>query len=386
MKYLYFVWKSLGRKKVRTTLTILSILVAFILYGMLGSLKLVFTGGGADAGGDDRLVVIHKITLIMTLPESYIGRVAALEGVKQVTQVSWFGGYYQEPRNQFVQFPVDAETYFKVYPEFVLPEEQARAWKQNRIGAVIGEDLAKRFGWKVGDRIPVTSQIYPHDNGNMTWDFVIEGIFTSTKRQMPPGHLLFHYAYFDEAKDWAKGEIGWMVLTIDDPARAAVIARQIDEMFANSPAETRTSTEQAFGKSFLRMLGNIGLIVSLVLTAVFFTMLLVSGNTMAQSVRERIPELAVLKTIGFGDITILALVLAEALLIALIGALFGMAIAWVAVKIVAMQFGDFLSGMSLTQAVFAQGLGFAVLFGILAGLLPAVQAMRLSIANALGRH
>jgi putative ABC transport system permease protein len=198
--------------------------------------------------------------------------------------------------------------------------------------------------------------------------------------------MAFHHDYFDEAKDWGKGEIGWIVFTIDDPARAPEIAREIDEMFANSPAETRTSTEKAFVESFAKQFGDIGLIVSLILTAVFFTMLLVSGNTMAQSVRERRPELAVLKTIGFGDITMLALVLAEALLIAGIGAFFGMAVAWLSIQGIAAAVSAYLPGLAFTSGMFVQGLMLAVLFGALAGVLPAVQAMRLSIVNALNRH
>jgi putative ABC transport system permease protein len=253
------------------------------------------------------------------------------------------------------------------------------------MGAVVGETLAKRFNWKVGDRIPLIGTIYTH-GGDTHWEFVIEGIFAAANKRVDTSYMAFHYDYFDEARDWGKGEIGWIVFTIDDPARAPRIARQIDDMFANSPAETRTSTEKAFVESFAKQFGDIGLIVSLILTAVFFTMLLVSGNTMAQSVRERIPELAVLKTIGFSDVTMLGLVLAEALLIALLGALLGLGLASVLVKGVAVAVSGYLPGLAFTFAMFVQGMGLAALFGILAGLLPALQAMRLSIANALTRH
>jgi putative ABC transport system permease protein len=385
MKYLYFVWKNLGRRKVRTTLTILSILVAFILYGLLGSIKQAFTLG-VEIAGANRLVVIHKISLIQPLPESYVGRIATVEGVRLVTHATWFGGYYQDPKNQFGQFPVDADTWFEVYPELIMPEEQLQNWRRNRVGAVVGESLAKRFGWKVGDRLPLIGTIYPHDGGSFHWEFAIEGIFSAADKRADTSYMAFHYDYFDEAKDWGKGQIGWIVFTVDDPARAAETAMRIDEMFANSPAETRTSTEKAFVESFAKQFGDIGLIVSLILTAVFFTMLLVSGNTMAQSVRERIPELAVLKTIGFGDVTMLALVLAESLLIAGIGAVFGMGVAWLAIQGIAAAVSAYLPGLAFTPVMFAQGLGLAVAFGVLTGLLPAVQAMQLSIVNALTRH
>lgn len=384
MKYLYFVWKNLGRKKVRTTLTILSILVAFILFGLLSSLKQAFTLG-VDIAGADRLVTIHKVSLIQLLPESYVARIGQMEGVKRVAHATWFGGYYQDPKNQFGQFPVDPETYFDVYTEVNLPEEQYKAWLQNRTGAVVGQSLAKRFNWKIGDRVPLIGTIYTH-GGDRHWEFTIEGIFTAANKRVDTGYMAFHYDYFDEARDWGKGQVGWIVFTIADPAQAPRIAKQIDEMFANSPAETRTSTEKAFVESFARQFGDIGLIVSLILTAVFFTMLLVSGNTMAQSVRERIPELAVLKTIGFGDITMLVLVLAEALLIAGIGALLGMLAASVLVRGVAAAVSGYLPGLAFTPAMFAQGMVLALVFGVLAGLLPALQAMRLSIVNALSRR
>jgi putative ABC transport system permease protein len=385
MKYVYLVWKNLARKKVRTTLTILSIVVAFILYGLLTALNQAFTLG-ADIAGADRLIAIHKVSLIQSMPESYVQRVAQIEGVKTVTHATWFGGYYQDPKNMFAQFPTDAAAYFKIYPELELPAEQLKAWQANRIGAVIGAALAKRFGWKIGDRIPLVGSIYPHSNGNYHWEFEVSGVFSADDTRFDTSYMLFHYDYFDEARDFGKGEIGWLIFSIHNAQQASAIAQTVDAMFANSPAETKTSTEKAFAESFAKQFGDIGMITTLILSAVFFTMLLVTGNTMAQAVRERIPEMAVLKTIGFADTTMLFLVLSESVLLAAIGGAFGLGINWILLVGMASAISGFLPGLGFTAVMFVQGLGLALIFGALAGLLPAWQAKRLSIVNALGRH
>ncbi len=318
MKYAYYIWKNLTRKKARTILTLSSIFIAFILFGLLGALNQAFNAG-ADIAGANRLLTIHKISLVNMLPISYVAQINQIEGVEAVTHATWFGGYYQQARNQFAQFPVDAESYLKVYPELVLADEEKSAWLRNRTGAIIGESLASRFGWKPGDRVPVIASIYTHSGGERTWEFDIEGIATTTDSRGDTSFMLFHYDYFDEARDFSKGQIGWIGFSVDDPENAVSIAKRIDERFANSPAETKTSTEKAFVESFAKQFGDIGLITKLILTAVFFTMLLVTGNTMAQTVRERLHELAVLKTIGFSDLSMLFWVLGESVTLAIIG-------------------------------------------------------------------
>lgn len=382
MKYLYFIWKNLTRKKARTILTVLSIFIAFILFGLLGALSQAFNAG-ADIAGANRLITVHKISLVNPLPVSYVARIAQTEGVGLATHASWFGGYYQDPKNTFAQFATD-ETYLQIYPELVLPEEQKAGWLKNRTGAVIGDKLAHRFGWKVGDRVPIISSIYPHDGGDRTWEFQIDGIFTSTDNR-DTSFMLFHYDYFDEARDFGEGTVGWIVFTVDNPENAVQISKSIDDMFANSPAETKTSTEKAFTESFVKQFGDIGLITKLVLSAVFFTMLLVTGNTMAQTVRERIPELAVLKTIGFSDSSMLFWVLGESVSLALAGGIVALLLDYGIVNVLATNVGAYLPGLALTHTIVFQGLGFALLFGVLAGLFPALQAMRLSIAGALKR-
>jgi len=385
VKYGWLVWRNLWRRRTRTLLTILSVFVAFVLFGLLSAINRAFNAG-TDIANVDRLVVINRISIIQPLPISYYERIRNLDGVKDVTHADWFGGYYQEPRNPFPQFPVDAASYLKVYPELELPPEQVRAWLGNRIGAIVGRTLAERYGWHLGDRVPIQATIYPQQGGNRTWEFEIEGIFTSSDPAANDVVMLFHYDYFDEARQFAHGQVGWYILRVTDPSRAAEVAETIDAMFANSPAETKTSTERAFAESFAKQFGDIGLIVTGILTAVFFTILLVAGNTMAQSVRERIPELAVLKTIGFGDGTVLAMVLAEALLIVLIGGVPGLGLAALLIGGIARAFATLLPGITLPADSILLGLMYMVLVGLAAGLLPALEAWRLSIVQALGRR
>jgi len=385
VKYLGLIWRNVWRKKARTSLTILSVLIAFLLFALLNAVGHALTSG-APLSAAQRLVVIDKISLINLLPISYGNKIAAIPGVRAVTHATWFGGYYQDPKNQFGQFPTDAEAYFDIYPELELPDEQFQAFLNNRTGALIGEALAEQFGWKVGDRIPVSATIWTRKDGGRTWEFDLEGIFTTSDPRGTTAFMLFQYDYFNEARQFGDGLIGWYVLSVADGADPVEVANAIDAEFANSPRETETSTEQAFAASFAKQFGNIALIVQLILGAVFFTLLLVTGNTMAQSVRERIPELAVLKTVGFRDGTVLGIVMAESILIMLIGGGLGLGIGWMIAQslneaLAAMIGGGiFLSGQALLVAVMIM-----IGAGVAAGIFPALKAMRLSIVDALAR-
>ena len=384
MKYFRLIWKNVWRKKIRTSLTILSVLVAFLLFALLSALGYAFRGG-VDVANAERLIVIHKVSLINPLPMSYLNRIAATEGVESVTHATWFGGYYQEPRNQFGQFPVNPQSYFAMYPEFDIPDEQFEAFQRNRTGAVVGQELAETYGWKIGDRVPIQATIWSRVDGGRTWEFDIEGIFSNEDPRSSTAVMLFQYDYFEEARSFGKGTAGWYVLRVEKGADPVQVANAIDLQFANSPNETKTSTEAAFAQSFTKQFGNIALIVTLILGAVFFTLLLVSGNTMSQSVRERISELAVLKTLGFGDRAVLGIVLSESILIMLMGGLVGLGIGWVLVQGLGRNLGAFLPGIYLSPGAIVGGVALMVGAGILAGLFPALKAMRLSIIDALAR-
>ncbi len=384
MKYFGFVWKNAWRKKIRTLLTLLSIFVAFLLFALLSAIGYAFKSG-EDVADAERLVVIHKISLINPLPIAYESRIASTPGVQAVTHASWFGGYYQEPRNQFGQFPTRPYEYFALYPELVMPREQLDAWAKNRTGAVIGREIAEQFGLEVGDRMPLQATIWTKADGGRTWEFDIEGIFSTDDPRGSTAYMLFNYDYFDEARAFGQGTVGWYILRIRPGADPAQVATAIDQQFANSPNETETSTEAAFAQSFAKQFGNIALIVTLIMGAVFFTLLLVSGNTMSQSVRERIAELAVLKTLGFSDTTVLGIVLAESILIMLIGGLLGLGAGWLFVQVAAQAMGAFLPGVYLSVNAIAVAVTIMIGAGILAGVFPAIKAMRLSIIDALAR-
>lgn len=385
MYYLQFLLSNLGRRKARTILTLLSIMVAFLLFGLLRSLAAAFDQG-AEIAGEDRLISINKISLIQPLPEAYLGKVQGLDGVDKVTSANWFGGYYQEAKNQFPQFPVIAEDYFEIYKEMIsLPEEQMLAWKKNRIGVVIGKGLVDRFQWKIGDRIPING-MFPRDGGSTTWEFVIEGIYEVKSKSADTNTMLMHYEYFDEARQFGKGSLGWLIIRVKDPKQAAQVAAAVDALFANSPAETKTSSEKEFAKSFAKQFGDIGLITTLILGAVFFTMLLVAGNTMAQSFRERIPELAILKTLGFSDIAVMLLVLAEAVVISLIGGLVGLLLAKFIISGAATSMASTLPGLNLSSSMMLLGIGLMFVFGVLTGIIPALQGLQLNIVTALRRR
>jgi putative ABC transport system permease protein len=382
MKFFPLIWKNLWRKKARASLTILSVMVAFLLFALLSAIAYAFKAG-EDVADAERLVIIDKVSLINMLPIAYQNRIASTRGVQSVTHATWFGGYYQELRNQFPQFPVDPYAYFSMYPELQIPEQQLAAWSKNRSGAVIGREIAEQFNFKVGDRIPIQATIWTRDDGERSWEFDIEGIFSTDDPRGSSAYLLFHYDFFDEARRFAKGTVGWYVLRLEKGANPAEVAKAVDIQFENSANETKTSTEAAFSQSFAKQFGNIGLIVKLILGAVFFTLLLVAGNTMSQSVRERISELAVLKTLGFTDRSVLGTVLAESILIMVIGGLLGLGFGWLVIRIVAPTMGAFLPGLYLPPESGAVAIVIMVAAGIAAGIFPALKAMRLSIVDAL---
>lgn len=385
MKDLYLIYKNLTRKRLRLFLTCFAIFIAFLIYGAVTTLNSAMNSG-IEMSADNRLVVVNRINFTNPLPISYVNKVRAIEGVKAVTHANWFGGYYQEPANQVVTMAVDPESYLEVMDELVLPPEQRQAWFNNRQGMIVGEGLARAQGWKVGDRIPISSNIFSRRDGSHTWDFVVESIFTSRDAQRDTRFLLFHYKYFMETqsfdrKDW----VGWLTLTTADPALNERVANTIDDMFANSQAETDTSTEKAFNKAFIEQIGNIGLIIFGVVFTAFFTILLVVGNTMVLSIRERTNEIAVLKTLGFRASRIFKMVLAESMLLSLLGGLAGLAAAYGIVGWARQMLAGTLPNLVLTDAIALQSIAYMLALGLITGLAPAINAVRLNIVTAFGR-
>jgi putative ABC transport system permease protein len=382
MKFLPLIWKNIWRRKFRTTFTLLSIFIAFVLFGILMTIRYSFSFG-VEIAGADRLVLIHKISLIMPLPVSYQARLQQVPGVQLASHQTWFGGIYQDPSNFFANIAVVPEPFLKIYPEFVLPPDQLKGWLDDRQGAIIGRDLATRFGWKIGDRIPLTAPIWLPKGGGTTWEFNIRGIYDGGE-MVDKTQMFFRYDYLDENRIQGEGQVGWYVVKISDPSKAVELAHSFDEMFANSSAETKTTTEKGFVEGFAKQIGDIGSIMIAISSTVLFMFGLVAASTMAQSVRERTSELAVLKTLGFSDTSILGLVLTESLFIAFTGGLLGLGLAWLFV-----QGGDPTRGMLpifvLPARDVAIGVGLMAVMGLVAGVMPAIAAMRLKITDALRR-
>ena len=382
MKFRALIFANLFRKKIRLLLTIGSFAVALFLFAFLGVVKSAFSRG-TEVAGADRLVVVNRIGLIQTLPISYTDKILSIPGVKAVTHNNWFGGVYQDERNFFPQFVIDVENHRKVMTEFVVPDDQWVNFVKDRQGCIAGAKTAKRFGWKIGDRIPIKNALY--GNGN-TWELNLDGIYHNERPGGDESQFWLQYKYFDESMaEGFKGQIGWYVLKLETPDDAIRVAKAIDSKFANSSQETKTETESAFAAGFAKQLGNIQFLILTIGAVVFFTLLLVTGNTMAISVRERINELAVLKAIGFKDRSVLFLVLGESLMIALVGGLLGLGLALVAIPVLGAALTGLLPTLILSPAILTLGLGTALVVGIVSGLLPGIGAMRMRVVNALRR-
>jgi putative ABC transport system permease protein len=379
MKFLPLFAANFLRRKTRTALTLGSFAVALFLFGLLYTVRSAFNMG-VDLAAADRLWVINKVSLIQPLPVAYRDRIAKVPGIKALTYASWFGGVYQDPKNWFPQFAIDTATYRDVFPEFQIPDEGWQAFLADRQGVIVGKELAKRFNWKVGDHIPLQGTFVPG-----TWEFNVHAIYTGKRPNDDLTQFWFHADYLKEkAPDYLKGIVGWYVVRLEPGASGIDVTRAIDERFANSPWETRTQTESEFNTGFVKQMGNIEFLVLSIGGVVFFTLLLVTGNTMAMSVRERTGELAVLKTVGFTDGFVLVLVLIESVLVAVVGGGIGIGLA----KLVTLG-GDPTHGMLpifyLAPLGVAAGFALTIVVGLLAGLIPAWSAMRLQVVDALRR-
>jgi putative ABC transport system permease protein len=384
MKYFPLIWATLWRKKTRTIFTLLSVIVAFLLFGMLETVDYAFSHPSSGVTGDNKLVTTNRFSITLPLPFSDANEIRAVPGVAEVSWMSWFGGYYQEPKNFVFALPIDADSYFNLHQgEFIVSDEQMQAFRNSRTGALLSTELMKKFGWKVGDKVPLHSTIWTKkSDGSLDWTFDVVGSFSvkdPTQASQQSLTLLFHYELFDEGRAFGKGTVGWYEARISDPSQASAISNKIDALFANSPNETKTQPAKDFQMAFIKQFGDIGFVLRSILGAVFFTLLFLTGNTMMQSVRERIPELAVLKTLGFGDGMVLGMVLAESLLLCVIAAVIGLALSYATLPIIKKG----LQGLQLSPSALLPGIGAAVLLALIVGLPPALRAMRLNIVDAL---
>jgi len=387
VRYFPLLLAGLFRKKTRTVLTLLSVLVAFVLFGLLQAVTLAFESG-ADTADAKRLLTTARYSIIEPLPMAYLRRIEQVPGVVGVASADWFGAKYQNESNAFPVFAVDPRRYLDMYPEFTIaPEERAR-FVATRTGAVAGRRLVDRYGWRLGQRLPIASEIHPKTDGSMTWEFELVGILDAEDPAVRGNTdvVLISAAYFDEARQFGRGKTGWYIVRIADAGQARASAATIDRLFANSPDETRTQPEKEFAVGFAKQIGDIGALVTRILLAVFFTILILTGNTMAQSIRERIPELAILKTLGFSDRTVTALVLAEAFALILGGGAIGMGAATALMPAVNRSTGGRFPPLFVSPDTWLLALVVAVALALAIGLPPALRVARLKIVDALAGH
>ncbi|HME12078.1 MAG TPA: FtsX-like permease family protein [Candidatus Acidoferrum sp.] len=381
MKYSRLIFANLFRKKIRLLLTLGSFAVALFLFAFLGVIRDSFARG-ADVAGADRLVVINRTSIINPIPLADRDKILRIPGVASITHDNWFGGTYIDEKNFFPQFVIDPENQRQVFPELIVPEDQWKNFVADRQGAIVGADLVKRFGWKIGDRVPIKTTLY----GGGSWEFNIDGIYHGKNPKDDQTQFWFQWDYFEEkVPERVKGQVGWYTLRVKSVDDAVPVAKAIDAEFANSPFETRTQTESAFAANWVKQFGNISFLILAIGTVVFFTLLLVTGNTMAIAVRERTAELAVLKAIGFSDLSVLFFVLAESLVIAIIGGFMGLGLAILAIPYLADALNGRLPALVLTPEVLVLGLLTALLVGVISGLLPGIGAMHMRVVNALRR-
>jgi putative ABC transport system permease protein len=385
MRFRRLIFANLFRKKVRLTLTIGSFAIALVLFTFLAVVYSAFNRG-IEIAGADRLVIENRVGLMQTMPIAYGDQVQGIPGVKYVTHDHWFGGVYQDEKNFFPQFVIDPENHLKVYPEFTVPDDQWKTFVNDREGAIAGAKTAQRFGWKVGDRIPIKNALY---GAGKTWEFNIDGIYHAKTADGDESQFWLQWKRFDESLPSTltglKSTAGWYIIRLDSPDDAPRVAKTIDAKFANSSWETKTETESAFQAGFAKQFGNIEFLILSIGSVVFFTLLLVTGNTMAIAVRERTAELAVLKAIGVRDGSVLFLVLAESMLIAFIGGMLGLFLAWVTIPLMSGKLTGFLPPLILSIPLLSFGLVFAVFVGLMSGLIPGIGAMRMRVVNALRR-
>jgi putative ABC transport system permease protein len=378
MKFLPLVIANLSRHKLRTTLTIASVALALFLFA---SLRTVVTtlNAGSQVSSASRMIVQNSTAFVIPLPMGYASRLSAVPHVEAVTWANWFGGKYGDGKRFFAQFAIDPESYLKMYPELQLAEDQKQAFLRERSAAVIGEGLVKQFGWKVGDNVTLQGTIFPGD-----WTFTIRGIYHPSLKEYGDDSFMFHYDYLYE-KYPDRVTPGWFIMKIDDPSAAPTVARTIDDQFRNSSAPTKTGTEKAFAAGFASMWGNIKLLMSTIGTAVVFAILLVTANAMMMNQRERRAEIAVMKTVGFSDGQVFRLVIVEATVISLVGAVIGLGAATLLPVVTGFGTGGFLPGFHVTVGTQLFGAGVALLLAVASGIFPAWQASQLPVVQALRR-
>jgi putative ABC transport system permease protein len=381
--------RNLGRNKLRTLLTIAGVSVAIVTFVLLRTVLSSWTAA-ADEAAKDRVGTRHKVSFIMPLPKRYQDEIAQIPGVTAVASANWFGGKDMRHENEFFgSFAVEPRKYLEVYDEMIVPPEQREAWFSNRTGALVGDAIAKKLGWKVGDKVTLTGTIYQGD-----WQFEVSGIYTATRKSVDRSSFLFHYDYMNDspvvATMGSKDQVGWIVSRIDDPGRSAEIAKQIDQRFEERDMQTLSMSERAMNMSFIGMISAVLKAVDAVSVVILLIMVLILGNTVAMGVRERTHEYGVLRAIGFLPKHLAAFVLGEAVTVSIGGGILGIMISYFFVQMLVGRWleenmGAFFPFFRIASSTVVVSLVLAALLGLLAAALPAYNASRLKVVDALRR-
>jgi putative ABC transport system permease protein len=387
VKYLPLLWAGVFRKKVRTILTLASVIIAFLLFGLLQAVTAAFESG-ADAADAKRLLTSARYSIIEPLPLAYLRRIEQVPGVVGAAHADWFGAKYQNESNAFPVFAVDPERYLDMYPEFTIAPAEREAFAKTRTGAVAGKRLVDRYGWRIGQKLPIASEIHAKTDGSLNWEFDLVGVIDAEDPAVRGNTdvVLINVAHFDEARALGRGKTGWYMVRIADAGEARSVSAAIDKLFANSPDETKTQPEKEFAVGFAKQIGDIGALVTRILMAVFFTILILTGNTMAQSIRERVPELAILKTLGFSDGTVTLLVLGEAAVLLFLGGGIGMAVSTSVLPVINGATGGRFPPLFVGPETWLAAVALAAGLALAIGLPPALRVRRLKIVDALAGH
>lgn len=384
MNDLTLIRKNLFRKRIRAALLMMSILIAFLIFGVLAAFNRTLDAA-IDVAAADRLITLNKINFTVTMPFAYLERIRSVEGVELAAHANWFGGYYQQPQNVIQVFATDIPAYLAVYDELIVTQGSLEQALENRQCLVIGVDLLMQQGWELGQRVPIQSNIFQRGDGSRTWEFDLCAVIDGDRPEVQANHALMHYEYFNEDLTFGRDQIGWVLVRTFNTDNNAAVAERIDALFANSPVQTETATEAAFGRQFLDAFGNIGLILQLVVGAAFVLILIIVGTTMATAINERTREIAVLKTLGFQSGRIFRQVLSESVLLSVVGGGVGLLLAWGIIAGLRPVIEVYLPGLAVTGPIALAGLGLMLGFGLLTGILPAMNAMRLKIVDALAK-
>jgi len=383
MNLLILVWRNSFRKKVRFWLTCTSVMVAFFLFSTLSGVNHALTAN-VSSSNQYRLITSHKISLTQSLPINYQQKIAALSGVKQVSYASWFGGYFQNEKNQLAVTAVDHNNYFDIFDEYKIPSEQLSQWKKTRTGIVIGQGLANKYGWKIGDSVPLSSSIWMNKSGSFNWSFTVSAIYQTNKNSATDNKVFFQHAYFDKGRAYARNSMTWLSTEIAGNANVDGVILAIDNLFVHASNPTRTTTEQVFIKEQAQQFVDMAMVINLVVIAVFFTLLLIVCNTMIQTIRERSHESAMMKALGFSSTRLIQGIYLESLLLLGLGALAGSMLAYLLINVVSQSFNEFLPGISIASSHYLTVFSLVNIAAAFCSVFPAITIKRLIISETLG--